>query len=596
MPGITGSPCFELKGPNRPSVLFLAYGPRHTRVNFRLDGVGFGAMRIVRPVMATMGGLSHTVRDISRMREVAAIFVRHGLGFMVSHIHIPGFRKGWAREPNADPQRVVKAIQELGPTFIKLGQILSTRPDVIPPEYVLALEKLQDDASPLPFADLSGRLVEAFGAEWRTQLADFDENPLASASIAQVHRATLKGGQQVVFKIQRPRIEKTVFADLSILQFLVNRLLVEYPEAKYFDPIGVLEEFERAISSEMDFINEAANIKTFSANFAGDRTVRIPKVIEAFSSERVLCMEFLDGVNIRDARAQGMDMSVVGDRYLDMAYGMLFEHGLFHGDLHPGNVLILDGEVLGLLDFGMTGRLTREMRDNLVSLIFALERGDFRTVTRVFFDIAIKDDRVDYAAFQRDTIELIQRNWKGHSIQDVQVGGFLMDMAQGAIRHRVRTPSCYTMFFKALLTTEGLAKSLLPEVDPISAAKPYVERIVAERYSPQRLKEDLFYNAITLGSLARRLPVTLSQLFDDLDQQRFQLSVRLQEDTRTEKNRDHRQGALIFCLFTIGFSLAGTLALPHAAAAGFPALPKVFFWLALPCFFASGLFAYRARK
>jgi ubiquinone biosynthesis protein len=553
-------------------------------------------MRIVRPVMATVGGLSHTVRDISRMREVATILVRHGMGFWVSHINIPGFRKGWAREPNADPERVVKAIQELGPTFIKLGQVLSTRPDVIPQEYVEALQKLQDNASPLAFKDLDARMVEGLGADWRSQLADFDETPLASASIAQVHRATLKGGQKVVFKIQRPRIEKTVLADLSILQFLVNRLLVEYPECKYFDPLGVLEEFEQAISSEMDFLNEAENIRTFTSNFAGDPTVRIPKVIDTFSCERVLCMEFLEGVSIREARAQGMDMTVLGDRYLQMAYSMLFEHGLFHGDLHPGNVLILDGEVLGLLDFGMTGRLTREMRDNLVSLIFALERGDFRTVTRVFFDIAIKEDRVDYAAFQRDTIALIQRNWKGHSIEDVQIGTFLMDMAQGAIRHRVRTPACYTMFFKALLTTEGLAKSLLPEVNPILAAKPYVERIVAERYSPQRIKEDLFYNAITLGSLARRLPVTLSQLFDDLDQQRFQLSVRLQEDTQTEKNRDHRQGALIFCLFTVGFCVAGSLALPHAADAGMPYLPKVLFWLALPCFFASGLFAYGARK
>lgn len=553
-------------------------------------------MRIVRPVMATVGGLSHTVRDISRMREVATILVRHGMGFWVSHINIPGFRKSWAREPNTDPQRVVKAIQELGPTFIKLGQVLSTRPDVIPPEYVEALQKLQDNASPLPFKDLNARMVEGFGEDWRTQLADFDETPLASASIAQVHRATLKGGQKVVFKIQRPRIEKTVLADLSILHFLVNRLLVEYPESKYFDPLGVLEEFEQAISSEMDFLNEAENIRTFTSNFAGDPTVRIPKVIEEFSCERVLCMEFLEGVSIREARAQGMDMTALGDRYLQMAYSMLFEHGLFHGDLHPGNVLVLDGEVLGLLDFGMTGRLTREMRDNLVSLIFALERGDFRTVSRVFFDIAIKEDRVDYAAFQRDTIELIQRNWKGHSIEDVQVGMFLMDMAQGAIRHRVRTPACYTMFFKALLTTEGLAKSLLPEVDPISAAKPYVERIVAERYSPHRLKEDLFYNAITLGSLARRLPVTLSQLFDDLDQQRFQLSVRLQEDAHTEKSRDRRQGALIFCLFTVGFCVAGSLALPHAAAADMPYLPKVFFWMAVPCFLASGLFAYRARK
>ena len=552
-------------------------------------------MRIVRPVVSTFGGLSHTVRDISRMREVATVLVKYGMGFMVSHIHIPGFRKVRERSFRSEPDRVVRAIQELGPTFIKLGQVLSTRPDVIPQEYVKALETLQENAAPLEFSELNQRMVEQFGEAWRDSFAEFDETPLALASIAQVHRATLKGGQRVVFKIQRPRIEKTVLADLSILNFLLSRLLVEYPEIRYFDPVGVLEEFEAAILAELDFEKEAENIKAFTQNFAGDPTVRIPKVYESFSGARVLCMEFLEGESIRQARDSGSDMTVVGERYLQLSYRMLFEHGFFHSDLHPGNVLVLEGDVLGLLDFGMTGRLTREMRDNLVSLIFALERGDFRTVARVFFDIAIKEDRVDYALFERDTIELIQRNWKGQSIQDLEVGVFLTEMAQGAIRHRVRVPTTYTMFFKALLTTEGLAKDLLPEVDPITEAKPYVQRIVAERYSPQRIKEDLFYNAISLGSLARRLPVTLSQLFDDLDQQRFRVSVSLREEESTQKNRDHRMGALIFCLFTIGFCLAGTLALPHAEDADMEYLPKVFYWLALPCFLASGLFAFRAR-
>jgi len=530
------------------------------------------------------------------MREVATVLVKHGMGLLVSHIRIPGFRNPRTREFTSDPERVVKAIQELGPTFIKLGQVLSTRPDVIPQEYISALVKLQDNASPLNFQDISIRMVELLGPEWRDLLAEFDEEPLASASIAQVHRATLKGGQRVVFKIQRPRIEKKVSADLSILQFLVNRFLVEYPELRYFDPDGVLEEFEAAIRSEMDFLNEADNMKAFSQNFAGDPTVRIPKVFESFSGERVLCMEFLEGKSIREARVEGMDMQAVGERYLHMAYKMLFDHGFFHGDLHPGNVLVLEGEVLGLLDFGMTGRLTREMRDNLVSLIFALERGDFRTVTRVFYDIAIKEDRVDYVAFQRDTIDLIQRNWKGQSIQDLQIGVFLTEMAQGAIRHQVRVPSTYTMFFKALLTTEGLAKSLLPEVDPITQAKPYVERIVAERYTPNRIKEDLFYNAISMGSLLRRLPVTMSQFFDDLDQQRFRLSVSMIEEAETSKRMNQRTSAMIFCLLTVGFCLSGVLSLPHAEPAGMAFLPKLFFWLALPCFLFSGLFAFRSRK
>lgn len=493
--------------------------------------------------------------------------------------------------------RLRHAMEELGPTFIKLGQVLSTRPDVIPEAYVEAFQQLQDDVAPLPFEALRELLDAELGDGWRARVSNFEEAPLATASIAQVHRATLNDGQEVVFKIQRPGIKKQVQADLRVLRFLVGRLTAEFPEAALMDPRGVLDEFERSITAELDFLDEARNMERFTANFAGDDRVRIPLVFDALSTERVLCMEFLDGVKVRRAREAGFDMEKVGHNYLQVAYSMLFDHGYFHGDLHPGNVLVLPGEVIGLLDFGMTGSLTREMNDNLVALLFAVERGDFRTCTRVFFDIAIKEGRVDYQAFERDTVDVMQRNWVGTSVASMQIGRFLTDITRGAIRHRVRAPQNYTMFFKALLTTEGLAKSLVPELDPLAAARPFVERLVAERFGEQRFKEDLFYNAVTLSSLARRLPTTLSQVMDDLDRQQLRFHVHQRQDPEESQARDRRQNRMVIALMAVTAALCGSVTLYSDVypLLGLPLISWIFYLTALPLFLLSLWMTLRNR-
>jgi ubiquinone biosynthesis protein len=519
------------------------------------------------------------------MNEVAKILAKHGFGLLVSNIDIPGFPKTSTKAINSTPTRACAALQELGPTFIKLGQILSTRPDILPEEYISALQSLQDSTSPVAPEKINSVLSAELGVDWRNLFKSFDDTPLATASIAQVHRATLKDGSEVVLKIQRPKISRIIEADLSILEFLTNRLLNEYPEAEYFDPKGVIVEFNKAIHSEIDFTTEAKNIVQFSKNFEDDPNVIIPDVVSELSSSKVLCMTFLDGVSIRMARQSGADMEIVGRNYMQMAYKMIFEHSFFHGDLHPGNVLVLEGNKLGLLDFGMTGRLTREMRDNIVSLMFALERGDFRTVARVFYDIAIKETRVDYSKFEADSIELIQKNWSGSSIQEIQIGLFLTDLAQGAMKHKVKPPAGYTMLFKALITTEGLAKTLLPEIDPIHAARPYVTKLVADKYSPQRIREDLFYHAVTLSAFIRRLPTTASQLMDDLDNQRLKLNYNVIEDPSTKASLDRRNAALVTAILSIGGAMCGvaTHTTETPLLFGHPMMPTVFFVVASVC-------------
>ncbi|NOY24551.1 MAG: AarF/ABC1/UbiB kinase family protein [Oligoflexia bacterium] len=524
-------------------------------------------MRIVRPLVQTVGDLGHRVRDLNRLQEVARILVRNGLGMLVAGVDIPGFT-GWNDKSSvprifqSTPDRVVHAIDQLGPTYVKLGQVLSTRPDLLPADYITALESLQDDIAPLPFSDIQAQLEDQLGAAWREHLAVLDETPLATASIAQVHRASLYDGRQVVLKVQRPGIGKKIEADLHILVFLARRALIEYPEVKAFDPLGVLDEFERSIEAELDFEEEARHMERFRRMFA-DKTniVRVPYVVDELSTQRVLCMEYLPGTKMRRAREAGHDMQVVGERYLEVAYDMLFEYGYFHGDLHPGNVVVMEDNVLGLLDFGMVGHLTEDMRANVIQTIYALLRGDYRTVARVFYEVAIKDERVDYRTLERHTIDLMDKYWSGESIKEMRIGPYVLELATRSARVGARVPTSYTMFFKAIVTSEGLAKTLIEEVDPLQAAEPYIRRFMARQLSAERVKDDLIYTGFALSSLSRRLPGSLAQFMDDVEAQRLLLNV---ADPDAELNRasaDRRVNRGLATALSIAAFFCGTLSL-----------------------------------
>ncbi|MBT3219816.1 MAG: AarF/ABC1/UbiB kinase family protein [Proteobacteria bacterium] len=517
-------------------------------------------MRVLRPVVRAVGSVTHQVRNLARLQEVARILIRYGLGSLVAGV--PGMPSPVLRRFDPSPARACAAMQELGPTFVKLGQVLATRPDILSKPYITAFEQLLDDVDPVPFEEIDEQLTAQFGAAWREKVAEFDETPLATASIAQVHRGKLVDGRQIVFKIQRPRIEATIRADLSILFTLASRILVEFPEARSFDPYGTLEEFDRSISAELDFMKEADNMRRFIENFAGNSIVKIPTVVDELTTEKVLCMEFLDGTKIREAREAGCSMDVVGQRFLTVAYDMLFLHGFFHGDLHSGNVVVLPENVIGLLDFGMVGRLTQEMRNNVISIIFGLQRGDFRTIARLFYEIAIKDERVDYHTVERDAVLVMEKHWAaGGSVKDMQIGPFVMDLAYKAAEHGARVPSSYTMFFKAIVTSEGLAKALIEEVDPIEAAIPYFQQMMMERLSPDQLKQEGFYTLLTLSSLINRLPVTIAQFLEDLDKQRLRLTIKADTDWDLVRARDRRQNRVIFAAFTVLAFLCGTLML-----------------------------------
>ncbi len=512
-------------------------------------------------------------RDANRLRQILSVLIRHGFGAVVQQLNL-GERWGIAKLVEKHlfdeaqlplERRILLAIHDLGPTFVKLGQILSTRPDLLPPALIQELTTLQDDVPPMAFEQVQATIAQELGGDIESLFAEFSPQPLACASIAQVHCARLPDGSDVVVKVQRPGLRPQIEADLEIMAFLARALESNFPEARLYSPAGIVEQFERAIRKEIDFNNELENIETFRANFHAHAGVYFPRPYRERSSARVLTMERIVGKKVTEIDAQALDAERVIRAGIDAVLQMIYVDGFFHGDLHPGNMLVRDDGTLCFLDFGLCGRLTRRQREQLVDMLLALVNKDFAGVARLFWRFA--DDEFagarDYDAFEADVTECLQRRFADKSMKEIEFSAFFRDLIDLALRHHVRMPPDYTMTFKALMTMEGVAKQLVPDLDMLAAARPYVTALVAERYAPQRLVQS-GYEALrelseSVGDLrgAARLGVDYLRA---AERQVRRETNRVEELRHTYAlvQRNHRTAALAAVC-----ALCGTLSLDH---------------------------------
>ncbi len=526
--------------------------------------------------------------------------MRHGFGFLFGRFSkkdravaraVDEARQEMEAEPDTQPptqlsttviaKRLRHAFEELGPTFIKFGQILSTRPDLVPVEICSEFQGLQDDVEPMTLDDVRLVFQEELGRKPLDVFAEFEEEPLAAASVAQVHKARLELGDEVAVKVQRPGIRKIIDADLDILYFLARQLLEVVPEARLFDPLGIVGEFEKAIRKELDFAQEARNIERFERNFKDVDYLKVPKVYRECSSGRILTMEFIRGTKITEAVERGLaDPEIVARRTLALLFRQFFQVGFFHGDLHPGNILVLPENRICYLDFGLVGRLTPEMRDRIVDMLFAVSKRDYDALGRILFEMGEREGPVDYDAFMADVHEIGERYLESVPLGEVDVGGLFQELVQGAMRYRMRIQTAYTMSTKALMTVEGLGKRLAPEMDVIEEAQPFVRELLKERYSPDRLLKkggDVLHG---LSRMARQVPPVVTRLAEDIDQGRFTLKV---DDIGRQKEVEDRRRTdkiVIVGLSWSVFLVSGVLALPYDeyTILGLPAV-SVIAWL-----------------
>ncbi len=546
---------------------------------------------LLRTIFATTRTLRTVVKDAGRAREIAAILAKYGFTALAARGRLLAStrrRKVLTGEDAVSPTvdvvtRGVRMLEELGPTFVKFGQILSTRPDVVPPAIALRLQALQDNVAEIDVGAVRAVIRHELGKDPEELFRSFDPVPIASGSIAQVHGATTKQGEEVVIKVQRPNIRPVIEADLSLLRFFSQRVLDIFPEAELFDLAGMVSEFEKSLLRELDFRIEQQSLVRFAENFSAkaDR-VHIPRVFKELSSSAVLTMERVRGAKLTDLPA-GTDHQKVAHLYLDAAYQMLFQDGFFHGDLHPGNVFLEDDGRLGIIDFGMVGRLSRSLREKVVDIIFSVLREDLESVARIWYGLGTPLGRVDFPRFEADVVDSLERYAVGRPMEEVDIGAFLRGLANVALRHRIRLPSDFTMMFKAMVTTEGLAKQVARGINPVEAARPYIESLIKERYSVDRVKRMFTVELIHLSDLARELPGRIDRVLHQVEA--GDVKVRLELDdlqllsTRLVRAFNRTSTAVVVA----AASLTGALTLDHGKALmlGLPLIPLVSFTLAI---------------
>jgi ubiquinone biosynthesis protein len=550
-------------------------------------------LSVLRTLVSSSRALITGAREVARFREISTVFITHGFGWVWAQMKLrrelqPDFQGvDLTRAHLSDPdtgKRLVAALTKLGPSFVKLGQILSTRTDVLPPAIIRELEALQDNVEGVPFAQIEGQLIRNLGPEYRSHFSELDEKPLASASIAQVHRAKLVDGTPVVLKVQRPGVRAKIESDLGILMVLARWLEDAIDEARVMDACGIVTGFTKSISAELDFKIEARNLERFRANFAEETAVVFPRVIPELSTADVLCMEFIDGRKFSELLEKGEDTKPFVSTYFNTAYKMLFIDGFFHGDLHPGNVLVLPDNRVGVLDCGMVGRLSPIAKDRIIDILYAVLNEDLETVARTFYELSIRHGPVDYEKFEADVVEIAERYLVGVPLSEIQIGTLFGEIVGGATRHNVRMPTDFTMMFKAIITTEGMAKTIAPDTDPLELARPFIVRMVSERYSPERLKQIALADFNLVSRMFRSLPRTLPAMIDDI--RAGKLAISLAPETLAEQRRlmEARTGRLVRTALTVTCLACGTfslsLGLPVWHLVGMPALSAMLFFAA----------------
>lgn len=509
-----------------------------------------------------MPSIFNTVRDLERLRQIATVLALHGFGEVVTRTGlttlVPGRKTADAgRMPTAI--RLRKVLEDLGPSFVKLGQIMSTRPDLIPQDIIVELKKLQDSVSPVPFPKIRDQVEAELGCPLTDVFESFEEGPLASASIAQVHRARLRNGDDtadVVVKVQRPEVQAVMARDVDLLYWLAKALERSIPEAKLYRPVNLAEEFDRSVSAELDFILEADNHERFAANFRENPHAKFPKVYRLASAKRVLTLEYLEGHKVYTAIHAGVSGEMIAKRSVDIIVQQIFEDGFFHADPHPGNIIIMgsgDEPVIGMIDVGMVGRLTPKMRDRTVDLMLAAVREDYGGIADGLYAIGRPTHKIDRDAFDAEVTMLSQR-YLGKRLQDIEFGGLIRDLVMSARKYGVEIPSEFLMLGKSLMTVEGVGKEIYPELDLLEEVRPYFTDLFTQRYSPERMTQDALRGLRRLGGAASEMPIQLEEILEDLRSGAF--TVRTQQtqlgDAADRLGRRAFSGLVVGSLFVSG--------------------------------------------
>lgn len=513
--------------------------------------------------------LGLAVKNSRRLREILGVFAKYGFTDIALRMDLERFipaRWSSALEDESDrpnEERLRLAFERLGPTFIKLGQVLATRPDLIPESYVEELKKLQDDVVQLPFETVRAVVEGELGKPLSEAFLSFEEKPIAAASIAQVHAAVLHTGEKVVLKIQRPGIELIINQDIGLLEFLAKLLEKYVPESRIFAPTIIVDEFFRTLKLELDFNIEANNIARITENLKEFTDVRVPKVYKEYSTKRILTLERFFGIpmtNLEEIKRKGYDLKALNEIGARAFFKTVVKDGIFHGDLHGGNIFVLEDGKLGLIDFGIVGRLARKSRQQLASMVLAIMTEDFEALCYQYAELGSAGPTVDFEGFQREVRNALSP-YLGLRAKDINSGQVLIESTKIAAKYQIRVPGEWMIVFRALFTVEGLGRSLDPDFDMMVLGKTMMADLVKDQYSADNFVKDSVWVAKDMMALANMLPRQIRWMFRKWNSDGYAFEIKSPQLDALGETLSKNNKKLSLSVLAGGFAIAGAISL-----------------------------------
>lgn len=485
-----------------------------------------------------IGVIGRTYRHLNRYRQILAIFFKYGMGDLIDRLKIDQYievglqmisKKRRDRvERLTTAERIRMAFEELGSTFIKFGQVLSTRPGLMPVDFIHEFSKLQDDVPPFS-SDKAISIIESDLGSREDIFDFFNDHPVASASIGQVHRGRLKNGEEVAVKLRRPGIKKIIEVDLEIMLHIATLMEDHIEEFALHRPVNIVEEFARILEKEIDYKIEATNMERFASHFLGDPTIYVPKVFREATTERVLTMEYVEGIKISDVDRldeAGLDRKEIISRGAELLLKQVFEKGFFHADPHPGNIFVLPNNVICFLDFGMVSTVSRETREIFVDLIDSVVHQNSLMATQALLKLTEWENEPNLRLLERELAEFMGQNLY-KPLKDIEIGKIIKQVLEMVTRHNLMLPPDIFLMMKALGTVEGIASLLDPDFDMIAKATPFIRRVKLAKFHPKRISGDIIKLAADLRDFVQQFPNDILEITRIIRQHKLSINLEL---------------------------------------------------------------------
>jgi len=493
-------------------------------------------------------------------------FSRNGFGLIVKELGLQdllSFPKRFNKVEQQEihlktkAERIRSFLEELGPTFIKIGQIASTRPDLIPADIIHELEQLQDKLSSFSYQEVKQIIEEELDCAIEDIFEEFQENPLAAASIGQVHYGLLKSGERVAIKIQRPNIEKIIETDLEILQHLAELAEIRLEWAARYQLRDIIEELSKSLRAELNYTIEGQNAEKVAHQFKYNPNICVPKVYWDYTTSKVLTMEYIEGIKLNELKKmdnQGLNRKVLAERVVQSILHQILIEGFFHGDPHPGNIIFLPGEVIVFMDFGMVGSLSPELKQHLASLVISMMRQNTRGVIKAITQMGLVPDDVNMKQLTAD-VEYLKQNYYDVPLSQLSLGKAVQELFNIAYKHHIQIPSDITLLGKTLLTIEGLVEKLDPELSILKVAEPFGRQLLKERYHPRKVTEDVLDYVIENGEILIQLPKQLKELTAVMQKGNMRIAITIPELNLFLTKLDRISNRLSFSIVLLSFSI-----------------------------------------